>query len=151
MNIEIINKTKGKIAIKELQNLAEIFAKKHHLPFSSLAIVLVGETRIRTLNREYRQKDQATDILSFSPANFPGAGAELILCSERIFRCQNYREVLPDLMAKPKNKLKKYLLFFVLTHGLLHLAGYDDEKEQDRLLMVDLGRKFLVKNGFSLA
>lgn len=151
MNIEIINKTKGKIAIKELQNLAEIFAKKHHLPFSSLAIVLVGETRIRTLNREYRGKDQATDVLSFSAADFPGAGAELILCPKRIFRCQNYREVLPDLMNRPKNKLKKYLLFFVLTHGLLHLAGYDDEKEQSRLLMVDLGRKFLAKNGFSLA
>lgn len=151
MNIEIVNKTKGKIASRELQNLSEIFVKKYHLSFSSLAIVLVGEKRIRTLNCEYRKKDQATDILSFSPANFPGAGAELILCPEKIFHCQNYKEVLPELMAKPKNKLKKYLLLFVLTHGLLHLAGYNDEKEKDRLEMVELGKKFLEKNGFSLA
>ena len=151
MNIEIINKTKGKIAIKELQNLSEIFVKKYHLQFPDLAIVFVGEKRIKTLNRDYRQKDQATDILSFSPANFPGAGAELILCPKRIFRCQNYKEVLPDLMNRPKNKLKKYLLLFVLTHGLLHLAGYNDEKEKDRLEMVELGKKFLEKNGFSLA
>ena len=151
MNVELINKTKKNIPTKELQNLSEIFVKKYHLSFSSLAIVFVGEKRIKTLNREYRQKDQATDILSFSPANFPGAGAELILCPEKIFHCQNYKEVLPELMAKPKNKLKKYLLLFVLTHGLLHLAGFNDEKEKDRLEMVELGKKFLEKNGFSLA
>jgi len=48
-------------------------------------------------------------------------------------------------------KLQKYLLFFALVHGLLHLAGYDDKKEIDRLEMVRLGQKFLEKLGFLIA
>lgn len=150
MNIEIINKTKKKLPSKDLLFISEKFVKKYNLKFPELAIVFVGKQRIRTLNNHYRGKDKATDILSFSPANIPGAGAELILCPEIIFRHTNYREVLPELMNVKKAKLQEYLLLFVLVHGLLHLAGYDDCKERDRLEMIEIGEKFLDKLGFSI-
>ncbi|MFZ4648224.1 MAG: rRNA maturation RNase YbeY [Patescibacteria group bacterium] len=156
MNIELINKTKNKLPLSELKNLAEFFAKKYRLSFSSLAVVFVGEQRIKTLNHQYRGQDTPTDVLSFSPANFPDAAAELIICPLRVFRHQDYREVFLDypelfssrLNATLKKKLDHYLLCFVLVHGLLHLVGYNDEKEKDRLEMVAEGRKFLANKDF---
>jgi probable rRNA maturation factor len=156
MNIELINKTKFQLPKKELENISALFLKKNLISCSSLALVFVGEARIKTLNLKYRQKNQATDILSFSAANFPGAGAELILCPKRIARYLDYREVFLDcpeyfsrrLTLVKKKKLQKYLLFFVVIHGLLHLIGLNDEKENDRQEMVALGRKFLADHGF---
>ncbi len=156
MNIDIINKTKQKIRAREMAELAAIFAKKYRLKFSSLAVVFVGRQRIHSLNRLYRRQDRPTDVLSFSPADFPEAVAELILCPAVIYRTRNYREVFPNapelfannLSAAKKKKLTEYLLFFVLVHGLLHLAGHDDSQESDRLQMLALGQKFLADQGF---
>lgn len=159
MNIEIINRTKEKTANKKIESLVLAFSKKYHFNFDSLAVVFVGEQRIKSLNRDYRGHDLATDVLSFSPADFPGAGGELIICLSRVFRYRDYQAVFPEkpewfvknLKDSSKKKLKEYLLYFVLVHGLLHLVGFNDEREIDRLKMVDLGEKFLHSQGFLLS
>ncbi|MCX6795115.1 MAG: rRNA maturation RNAse YbeY [Candidatus Falkowbacteria bacterium] len=158
MNLEITNKTRKRISHDELKNLVSFFNKKYHLDFSELNLVFVGKGKMANINRMYRGMDRPTDVLSFSPIYFSGeeGGAQIFVCPEVVSRYRNYLAVFPDyrysfssrLSESKKNKLKHYLLLFVIVHGLLHLAGHDDKLEVDRLQMVRLGQKFLANHGF---
>lgn len=102
------------------------------LPYvNELHLVLTDDARIRTLNREYRRKDKATDVLSFpqfSPAEISG-------------RARRHPPLpspyLGDLVVSTETTVKQAKEFGVsphrelvrlLTHGVLHLCGYDHEK-----------------------
>lgn len=91
---------------------------------AELDIHLVGTTSMRSLNRQYRAVDKATDVLSFpihdSKAGFPREGAvllgDLIIC--------------PDVAAAQAVDMEisiKLRMRELLIHGLLHLIGHDHE------------------------
>lgn len=98
---------------------------------SEVSVVLVDDRYIRQLNREYRDKDYATDVLSFalnegdepqiidgSPENLLG---DIIISLETAVRQANeYGHSLEREVA------------FLTVHGMLHLLGYDHEEEADR-------------------
>ena len=81
-----------------------------------LSIELVAGERIRELNREHRGPDEPTDVLSF-PIDGPGDAAgprelgDVVICPERA------------------SDLEEAAL-----HGVLHLAGYDHEKDEGEML-----------------
>ncbi len=76
---------------------------------------------MRRLNREFRGQDRATDVLSFpAPAN--GAGGELAICAP--LAANNAR-----LLGHSAGKEVQVLIL----HGLLHLAGYDHERDHGRM------------------
>jgi probable rRNA maturation factor len=81
-----------------------------------LAIELVDENRIRELNREYRGKDEPTDVLSF-PIDEDGAVA-------------GPRE-LGDVVISPEHTED---LVEAVVHGVLHLCGYDHETDDGEML-----------------
>jgi probable rRNA maturation factor len=81
-----------------------------------LAIELVGEERIRDLNREYRDKDEPTDVLSFpidedEPVAGPRELGDVVICPEHT----------ADLVE-------------AVVHGVLHLCGYDHETDKGEML-----------------
>lgn len=83
-----------------------------HSPRYELSVVFVGEKKIRELNKHYRQKDKATDVLSFTLDKHSG----------EIFICPRYI----------RNHLWKYeytktidVFRFLFIHALLHLKGMD--------------------------
>ena len=81
-----------------------------------LAIELVEEQRIRELNRDYRGKDEPTDVLSFpvDGASAPAGPRELgdvVICPEHT----------ADLVE-------------AAVHGVLHLCGYDHETDDGEML-----------------
>lgn len=90
-----------------------------------LALVLAGDARLRSLNRRYRGKDRATDVLSF-----PGAGGD-----------EGVGDVVISVDSARRNarRLGRSLpeeLDVLALHGFLHTLGYDHEKddgEMDRL------------------
>jgi len=103
--IEINNLTKRKIEKEELKKLAKKVLKSENKK-EDLSIAFVGEKRIRSLNKKYRKKDKATDVLSF------GDGLnEIIICL---------------------NKVKKGELAKVLIHGILHILGYEHSSLMDK-------------------
>jgi len=83
---------------------------------TDLSIALVGQGRIRELNRRYGGKNRPTDVLAFSNRNM-GLG-EIIICLKEV-----------------KKNAKKYGFTFkkeltrILIHGLLHLLDYSHEKK----------------------
>lgn len=90
----------------------------------SVSLLICGEKRIRQLNREHRQKDKVTDVLSF-PAHEDlrkkKAQGEIFLGDLAICFPQARRQAR-------KFKIGEWDEFIHLFyHGLLHLAGYDHE------------------------
>jgi probable rRNA maturation factor len=81
-----------------------------------LAVELVGEGRIRELNREHRDKGAPTDVLAFpvdgaGPAAGPRELGDVVICPEH---CDDVTEAA--------------------VHGVLHLCGYDHEADDGEML-----------------
>lgn len=128
--IEINNKTKQKISEKKIIEIIQIFLKKYKKEKLDVSIAFVGDTEIRKLNKIYRKKDKATDVLSFNgDGNFFG-------------------EILIDLVqikrqAKELGNSFEEELIFILVHGLFHLLGFNDETDEERERMVEMGELFI--------
>ena len=84
---------------------------------ADLSIVLVGQGRIRELNKKYRGKNKTTDVLSFQYDEL----GEVIIC---------LREVKKN--AKKFGSTYKKELARILIHGILHILGYDHEKMKEK-------------------
>jgi rRNA maturation RNase YbeY len=98
---------------------------------AEIHVVLTDDTRIRVLNREYRKKDKATDVLSFpqfQPKEISGRSrrklgvpspylGDLVISTETTLK-----------QAKEFGVTKRDELARLIVHGVLHLCGYDHEK-----------------------
>jgi len=105
----------------------------------AVTIVLVSDPRMRALNRTYRGKDYATDVLSF--------GSETSL--GRKGRIQPIQPLPPNLgdiviargVAKRQARAAGHSevdeLRLLALHGLLHLLGYDHERDNGRMRRVE--------------
>ncbi|MEK7390691.1 MAG: rRNA maturation RNase YbeY [Patescibacteria group bacterium] len=83
-----------------------------------LSLVLVGPSRIRTLNRIYRRKDKATDILSFPLTKNSG---EIFICLNQV------KSRAKKISGNANNHVA-----FLFIHGLLHLKGLDHGSRMER-------------------
>ena len=93
-----------------------------------MSLLFTGNDEIQVINREYRDKDQPTDVISFAyhetedfdigPYDTLG---DIVISLERVVD-----------QAKEYNHSDKRELFYVLTHGILHLLGYDHIEEEDK-------------------
>jgi len=102
--ISIRNFTQKRIDEQLITGLAKKVLKGENSKIE-LSIVIVGKKRIAGLNRKYRKKEGATDVLSF------GEGLN------EVFIC-------PDMA---RDGLEK-----VLIHGILHILGYKHGEEMER-------------------
>ena len=133
MKIEIISKLTantnlGKIKFTQIKQWLKIACKelkKHPLDPNQLTllkkdlrIVFVDKEEMQRLNKQFRKKDKATDILSFAPTEDSTLG-ELVLCWPVI--CEKAKK------KTPKMPLPKWLYWLTL-HGLLHLLGFEHEQ-----------------------
>ena len=81
-----------------------------------ITVRIVGEDEGRQLNREYRHKDYATNVLTFDYAQEPVVAADLVLCAPVIER-----------EAQEQNKSLEEHYAHMLVHGTLHAQGWDHE------------------------
>ncbi len=92
-----------------------------HARGSELSLLIVGTARARTLNRRYRGRDYATNVLSFPAAAQPaGAGAQLgdiVICPAVLVR-----------EARAQHKLPRAHWTHLFVHGVLHLIGHDHQR-----------------------
>jgi probable rRNA maturation factor len=99
---------------------------------SELSIVFTDDAHIRLLNRKFRDKDGATNVLSF-PAPSPGPGrfgpllGDIVLARETIER----EAVLSGLTVEGH-------LTHLIVHGFLHLLGYDHLDDAGAAIMEGL-------------
>ncbi|MEY3488529.1 MAG: hypothetical protein RL655_97, partial [Pseudomonadota bacterium] len=81
----------------------------------------VGGAEGRTLNREFRGKDYATNVLTFAYTQTPLTMADLVLCAPVVAR---------EARAQRKTLLEHYA--HLVVHGTLHAQGYDHEDGEDQ-------------------
>lgn len=94
-----------------------------------VSINLIGERKIKALNKKYRGKNKATDVLSF-PLNSFEAGKGInnhdIIDLGDIFICLPFAKKT----AKHENSSLESKLAFLTVHGFLHLLGLDHERSE---------------------
>ncbi len=104
-------------------------------------VVFVDDDKIHEINRDYREKDRATDVISFAIfADSPKE--ERFVFDDEI----NLGEILISLdttkvQAKDNNKSFEEELYFLLSHGILHLMGYDHLTEESLEEMWEIQNK----------
>ncbi len=92
-----------------------------------LSVVFVTHKQMQKLNKDFRSKDKVTDILSFSGFGENDLG-ELVLCGDLV------KKQAMELDLKTNEELG-----YLLIHGVLHLLGYDHEKDPNEArIMLDL-------------
>jgi probable rRNA maturation factor len=84
-----------------------------------ISVVLTDDSHIQVLNREYRGKNKATNVLSF-PQDEPGMLGDIILAYETIAR-----------EAEEQGKRFEDHLIHLVVHGCLHLLGHDHEVDAE--------------------
>ena len=84
-----------------------------------ITVRIVGADEGRELNREYRQKDHATNVLTFDYQHAPVVMADLILCAPVI-----------EAEARQQGLELEAHYAHLLVHGTLHAQGYDHETAQ---------------------
>jgi probable rRNA maturation factor len=96
-------------------------------------VALVPDARVRELNRIYRRRDYATDVLSF-PARSPVPSALLpsALLGDIVIARGVARRQAREARHSEQTELRVLAL-----HGLLHLLGYDHEQDAGRMMRVE--------------
>jgi len=110
---------------------------------AEIALRIVDEEEGRALNRDYRGKDYATNVLTFVyDDEFPGAerplAGDIVLCAPVVAR-----EALQQ--EKPVEAHYAHLT----VHGVLHLQGYDHESDEEARQMEALEIQIVTKLGYA--
>jgi probable rRNA maturation factor len=100
---------------------------------AEIAVRIVGEDEGRALNREYRGKDYATNVLTFDYARDPVVMADLVLCGPVVER-----------EAREQDKTLEAHYAHLLIHGALHAQGYDHETSEADALEMEALEIFLL-------
>lgn len=86
---------------------------------AEITVRIVGTAEGRMLNREYRHKDYATNVLTFDYTREPVVSADLVLCAPVVAK-----------EAKEQNKTLEEHYAHLLVHGTLHAQGYEHETHE---------------------
>ena len=107
-----------------------------------VGIALVSDRRIRALNRTYRRKDYATDVLSFRSEPEPLALSPEPFLGEIVIARGVARRQAREARHSELTELRVLAL-----HGLLHLLGYDHERDSGEMRRAE--RRLRRKGGLS--
>jgi probable rRNA maturation factor len=106
-----------------------------------IAILLTDDDTIRALNKEWRGRDEATNVLSFPSRSVRGDAAPIFLGDIAIAYGVAARE------AAAEGKVFLHHVTHLAVHGVLHLLGYDHESADEAEIMEGLERKILAELG----
>ena len=108
--------------------LREIYPNSKRYDSAEISLTFMPPDEIRALNRDYRNVDEATDVLSFPmidemPANMPVLMlGDIVICPEEVTRLH------PEL-----SKIEGICL--MIAHSFLHLLGYDHDTDETQAAM----------------
>lgn len=147
--MEIYNRTElTELPIDEnaLRTLCEkLLGDFYETDLPELAFSIVTTEEIRDLNRQFRNVDEATDILSFPAGSEidPETGVEylgdLLVCLDRA-----------ETQASEAGHSLQDEVSLLLIHGLLHLLGYDHATPKEKAEMWSLQDEYIQKSGIKL-
>ncbi len=102
-----------------------------------ITVRIVDADEGQTLNREYRKKDYATNVLTFDYTQEPVVSADLVLCAPVVAR-----------EAREQKKTLQAHYAHLIVHGTLHAQGWDHELEEDAQVMELRETEIMARLGF---
>jgi probable rRNA maturation factor len=104
---------------------------------AEITVRIVGEREARELNRTYRGKDYATNVLTFVLRDCAPYEGDLALCAPVVAR-----------EARMQGKALTAHYAHLNVHGVLHLQGYEHDEERDAAAMERLEKRILKRLGY---
>jgi len=119
---------------KLIKNFAEQIANKEINRNYKINLIFVDNSFITRLNREFFNRDEPTDVISFdlSGKNSKSLEGEVYIGTERV------NEQASEYNVKFSEELLR-----ITAHGILHLAGYRDDTEKNRKIMFKKQENYL--------
>jgi probable rRNA maturation factor len=125
--LEVNNLTKKRINKSRANKIAQAFFKKYKFSADrTISLAIISDKKMKQINLAYRGKNKTTDVLTFPDLD------EILISFDQVSR-----------QAKESGIKVKDEFDFIFVHGLLHLAGFNDDNEPDRLKMIKRGEDFL--------
>lgn len=128
---------------EEIENYVEYLVKELNLDNCMFNIIFITNKEIHKINKEYRNVDRPTDVISFA------------LEDNKDIEYKDFR-LLGDIyisvdraieQARDYNHSLKRELCFLSTHGILHLLGYDHQTKKEEEIMFTKQKELLEKYG----
>ncbi len=104
---------------------------------AEVTVRIVDAKEGQALNRDYRKKDYATNVLTFDYTQEPVVTADLVLCAPVVAR-----------EAKEQGKTLQAHYAHLLVHGALHAQGWDHDEEEDAQVMELRESEIMARLGF---
>jgi probable rRNA maturation factor len=104
---------------------------------AEITVRIVDAEEGQTLNRDFRAKDYATNVLTFDYTQEPVITADLVLCAPVV-----------EAEATAEGKTLEAHYAHLLVHGTLHAQGFDHAEEDEALAMEAREREVLARLGF---
>lgn len=121
--IDLDNQVTLKVNLEALEKIAQTLSDKE------VELIITNDKTIQKLNKEYRGKDNATDVLSFP--------LEELFTDESIFRMPLGSIVIAESFVKKKAEIFGHSLqdelSLLFIHGMLHLLGFDHEGDDGEM------------------
>lgn len=144
MNYEYINQTNEK-SWKNYKPYINLIVSRIKLVMKlekqyEFSIILVDSNKIHEINREYRNIDKVTDVISFASLD-----DELVFDLNEVIELGDIFINVDAIRSQAfdyGHSLKREFCFLV-THGILHLLGYDHMNKEDEKKMFDLQEEIL--------
>jgi len=141
---EIINNTCEKIEnLDIIEKYINFLVTKRQLDNAIFNIIFVSSDEIHKINKEYRNVDRVTDVISFALEDSPDVEVceyrllgDIYICLDRAYE-----------QAEIYNHSILRETCFLITHGLLHLLGFDHMEEDEEKVMFSLQEELLNEYG----
>ena len=131
--IEIVNRQRRKLDEKQWRDFGEKALQAIGSEKCNATIVFVGDEAIKELNRKFRRKNQATDVLSFPTTAEPFEVESRKHLGDVVISVQRAAAQAKINGLSFSNEVQQLIL-----HGLLHLCGYDHETDQGEMNRLEL-------------
>ena len=137
---EIFNETNREIKeLKILNDYVKYVVKKLELEKCEFNIIIIDNKRIHEINREYRNIDRETDVISFAMEdNMDIEYTDFRLLGDIYI---SHDRVISQALEYEHSELRE--ICFLATHGILHLLGYDHMEPEDEKVMFGLQNELL--------
>lgn len=122
--------------LADLKELADNLLLDKGINDAEVSITFVGNSKIKELNKTYRDKDEVTDVLSF-PIDEELLGEVIISLPRALEQAEDYGHSLRREVA------------FLMVHGLLHILGYNHKSDADKAEMRKAEEELLEDHGFT--
>lgn len=122
--VQVISKSKINLNVRKLTSVLNEVVKKVGFENKIISLSLVNDSEIQKINKVYRKKDMATDVISYKvdEDDFIVGGKEPVF-GEIVISYETAREQAKELQT---SFLDRVIVLFI--HGLVHVLGYDHEK-----------------------